>query len=112
MEPLPRLSFDAALGQQIIALHRWAVDEGLRGVAADRLFEGLCNRLVAAGVPLARAFAGGRTLHPQWAGYAYFWYRDSGAVAPEQRERGEAYEQEIADSAFAFLIEQAPAAAA
>jgi len=112
MEPLPPLSFDAALGRQIIALHRWALDEGLRGVAADRLFEGLCNRLVAAGVPLARAFAGGRTLHPQWAGYAYLWHRDSGAVAPEQRERGEAYEQEIADSAFAFLIEQAPAAAA
>ena len=82
MEPLPPLSFDAALGRQIIALHRWAVDEGLRGVAADRLFEGLCNRLVAAGVPLARAFAGGRTLHPQWAGYAYLWHRDSGAVHP------------------------------
>jgi adenylate cyclase len=106
----PPLSFDAALGQQIIALHRWAVDEGLRGTAADRLFEGFCNRLVAAGVPLARAFAGGRTLHPQWAGYAYFWYRDSGAVAPEQRQRGEAYEQEVAESPFVFLIEQAFAA--
>jgi adenylate cyclase len=112
MEPLPPLSFDAALGRQIIALHRWAVDEGLRGVAADRLFEGFCNRLVAAGVPLARAFAGGRTLHPQWAGYAYIWHRDSGIVDPEQRERGEAYEQEIADSPFAVLIEQVPLAAA
>ena len=112
LEPLPPLSFDAALGRRIVALYRWAVDEGLRGVAADRLFEGFCNRLVAAGVPLARAFAGGRTLHPQWAGYAYIWHRDSGAVAPEQRERGDAYEQEIADSAFAFLIEQVPIAAA
>ena len=112
LEPLPPLSFDAALGRQIIALHRWAVDEGLRGVAADRLFEGFCNRLVAAGVPLARAFAGGRTLHPQWAGYAYIWHRDSGVVSPEQRERGEAYEQEVADSPFAVLMEQVPHAAA
>ena len=112
LEPLPPLSFDAALGRQIIGLHRWAVDEGLRGLAADRLFEGFCNRLVAAGVPLARAFAGGRTLHPQWAGYAYIWHRDSGAVEPEQRARGEAYEQEVADSPFAVLMEQVPLAAA
>jgi len=112
MEPLPPLSFDAALERQIIALQRRAVGEGLRGVAAERLFEGFYNRLVAAGVPLTRAFAGGRTLHPQWAGYAYFWHRDSGAAAPEHRERGEAYEQEIADSPFLFLIEQVPAAAA
>jgi adenylate cyclase len=112
LEPLPLLSFDDALGRRIIALHRWAVDEGLRGLAADRLFEGFCNRLVAAGVPLARAFAGGRTLHPQWAGYAYIWHRDSGVVEPEQRERGEAYEQEVADSPFAVLMEQVPLAAA
>ena len=110
MEPLPPLSFDAALGRQIIALHRWAVDEGLRGAPADWLFEAFCQRLADAGVPVTRAFAGVRTLHPQWAGYTYAWHRDGGAVAPEQRERGEAYEQAIADSPFAFLIEQAPAA--
>src|SRR5204862_872628 len=95
MEPLPPLSFDEALGRRIIALYRWAVDQGLRGSPADRLFEGFCERLAAAGVPLTRAFAGMRTLHPQWAGYAYTWLRDRGAVEPAQIERGEAYEQDV-----------------
>src|SRR5438270_13353816 len=107
MEPLPPLSFDAALGRRIIALYRWAVDQGLRGTPADRLFEGFCERLAAAGVPLTRAFAGMRTLHPQWAGYAYTWLRDRGAVEPAQIERGEAYEQDVSSGPFGLLIEQA-----
>jgi len=112
MEPLPPLSFDEALGRRIIALYRWAVDQGLRGTPADRLFEGFCERLSAAGVPLTRAFAGMRTLHPQWAGYAYTWLRDRGAVEPAQIERGEAYEQDVSSGPFGLLIEQAPRAAA
>ena len=69
MPPFP-LSFDAPLGQKIIELHVWAVGEGLRGAEAAQLFDGFCQRLVDAGVPLWRAFAGMRTLHPQWAGTA------------------------------------------
>ena len=45
-------SFDAPLGRKIIELHIWAVREGLRGTDAAALFEGLCRRLVDAGVPL------------------------------------------------------------
>jgi adenylate cyclase len=111
MPPLP-LSFDGPLGQKIIELHVWAVGEGLRGAEAAALFDGLCQRLVGAGVPLWRAFAGGRTLHPQWAGYAYVWQRDRDAVEPAQRERGEAYEQEVHDSPFASLMRERNAAEA
>ena len=63
--PLRPISYDGALGRQIIELHIWAVGQGLRGIAAAELFEGLCERLVMAGVPLWRAFAGMRTLHPR-----------------------------------------------
>jgi len=105
-------SFDDTLGRQIIALYRWAVDQGLRGAPADRLFEGFCRRLVEADVPLTRAFAGGRTLHPQWAGYTYLWWRDADTIEPAQPERGGTYERDIAESPFPFLIEQATAAAA
>src|SRR5258705_1089462 len=62
MPPLP-LSFDGPLGQKIIELHVWAVGEGLRGVDASLVFDGLCRRLVGAGVPLWRAFAGMKTLN-------------------------------------------------
>jgi len=57
---MPSLSqdFDGRLGKKIIELHVWAVGEGLRGADASQLFDGLCQRLVGAGVPLWRAFAG------------------------------------------------------
>jgi adenylate cyclase len=79
--PLPGpASYDGALGRKIIDLHIWAVQQGLRGASTDVLFDGLCERLVVAGVPLWRGFAGMRTLHPQWAGYGYTWRRDLNAI--------------------------------
>ncbi len=69
-EPRP-ISFDAPLGQRIIELHVWAVRQGLLGTAAAELFDGFCQRLALAGVPLWRASAAMRTLHPQWGGYSY-----------------------------------------
>jgi adenylate cyclase len=83
-------SFDSGLGQQIIALNIWATRQGLLGAAADALFGELCQGLVEAGVALSRAFAGMRTLHPQWGGYGYTWRRDLG-VEPTQFERGSIY---------------------
>jgi len=111
MPSLP-LSFDGPLGQKIIEMHVWAVGEGLRGADAAALFDGLCRRLVGAGVPLWRAFAGMRTLHPQWAGYGYMWWRDLNAIQPRQFERGDQYEQFILDSPLGHLIRLAEARAA
>ena len=77
------ISYDGALGRQIIELHVWAVRQGLRGIAAAELFEGLLSSaLVMAGVPLWRASAAMRTLHPQWGGYSYLWRRDLNAIEP------------------------------
>ena len=75
-------SFDGALGRNIIDLHVWAVRQGLRGLPSEELFDGFCQRLVGAGVPLWRGFAGTRTLHPQWAGYSYTWRREINAIGP------------------------------
>ena len=109
-EPRP-ISYDAPLGRQIVELHIWAVREGLRGTSAAALFEGLCRRLVRAGLPLWRAFAGMRTLHPQWGGYAYTWWRNLDAIEPAQFERGDAYEQDILNSPIGYLVRQAEASA-
>lgn len=105
-EPRP-VSFDAPLGRQIIELHVWAVRQGLLGTAAAELFDGFCQRLVTAGVPLWRGFAGMRTLHPQWAGYTYTWRRDLNAIQPAQFERSDEYEQEVLNSPFNYLNHQA-----
>ena len=104
--PLHLQSYDGALGRQIIDLHVWAVDQGLHGAAADALWDGFCQRLVIAGVPLWRAQAGMRTLHPQWGGYTYTWRRDLNAIEPGQFERGEIYEQDVLSSPFAYLERQ------
>src|SRR5215467_10478534 len=97
LPPLPQ-SFDDPLGRKIIELHVWSVGEGLRGTEAAPLFDGLCQRLVIAGVPLWRGFAGMRTLHPQWGGYGYIWSRQLNAIQPRQFERGDVYEQNILNS--------------
>jgi adenylate cyclase len=99
------LSFDAPLGRKIIELHIWAVGEGLRGADAASLFDRFCQRLVDAGVPLWRAFAGTRTLHPQWGGYGYWWWRQQNAAAePLQFERGHRYEETVINSPIGHLI--------
>jgi adenylate cyclase len=103
-------SYDGALGRKIIDLHIWAVQQGLRGAPTDVLFDGFCGRLVAAGVPLWRGFAGMRTLHPQWAGYGYTWRRDLNAIEPALFERGEEYEQDMLSSPFAQMMRDAAVA--
>src|ERR1700757_5371478 len=107
--PLPPLSFDEPLGRKIIELHVWAVGEGLRGTEAAPLFDGLCQRLVGAGVPLWRAFAGMRTLHPQWGGYGYTWRRQLNTLEPRQFVRGDEYEGGILNSPIGYLIRQGEA---
>src|SRR5262249_27712780 len=95
-------SFDTTLGQRIIELNIWAMRQGLGGAATGALFGELCDSLAAAEVPLSRAFAGRRTLHPQLAGYGYTWRRGLG-VEPAQFEHGSIYETLLADSPFAAL---------
>ncbi len=108
-EPVPRppsrpASFDSALGQKIIELNVWAVRQGLRGASAELLLAGFCRRLADAGVPLWRAFAGLRTLHPQWDTYGYTWQREANVVEPAQFERGAENDKVVANSPFGRLI--------
>jgi hypothetical protein len=48
-----------------------------------------------------------RTLHPQWAGYTYTWWRDHDVVQPERRERGKTYDQDLRDSPYWHLRDAA-----
>src|SRR5271170_1153237 len=102
-EPRP-ISFDGALGRQVIELHVWAVRQGLLGTAAAELFDGFCQRLVLAGLPLWRAYAAMRTLHPQWGGYGYTWQRELNAIEPAQYGRGDG--PNWLTSPFAYLLGQ------
>jgi adenylate cyclase len=102
----PPVSFDGPLGRQIVDLHTWVVREGINGAAAAALFDGLCQRLVTAGVPLWRGFVGMPTLHPQLGGYSYTWRRDLSAIEPAQFGRGDEYDEILQNSPFGHLIRQ------
>jgi adenylate cyclase len=104
--PLHVLNLDPALGRKVIDLHIWSVRQGLRGSAVDALFDGFCQRLVVAGIPLWRAFAGMQTLHPQWGGYSFIWRRDLNAIEPHRFERGGPPSADWLDSPFKHLIDQ------
>jgi len=99
-----RATYDDALGRNIIAIHRWAVDQGLRGAGTVAVFEELCRQLVEAGVPLWRGFTGVQTLHPQWGGYSLTWQRGQDHVVPERRARGVQYDRDLQESPFALLM--------
>jgi adenylate cyclase len=102
-------SFDTVLGRRIIEFNRWAVREGLRGTSPQELFDGMCQRLVADGVPLWRGFVTTRTLHPQWSGYGFEWRRDLNAINPLQWEHGSDATPEFQRSTFFHLIRRAEA---
>ncbi len=105
-----RQTFDDALGRRIIDLHVWAVEAGLSGTGAEALFDGFCQRLVAIGVPLWRAFAGTPTLHPQWSGYSYTWRRELNAIHPGSWDRIEGLAATLRDSPFEHLLSEPPGA--
>ena len=66
----------------------WVLTHGrttLRGLA---LFDELCWRVVGQGLPLWRATFSTPTLHPQFLGYNYRWWRDRGIAEEYQVLRG------------------------
>src|SRR5262249_61964792 len=55
---------DLSLRPNLVPLHAWLIEAGTSDVAAERLFDGFCTRLSAAGVPIARGFLSIAGLHP------------------------------------------------
>jgi len=55
----------------------WTTEAGLLGLAENELLRGFCERIIALGIPLARATLGIDTLHPDLAARIFYWHRDS-----------------------------------
>ena len=56
----------------------WLMSSALGEIGVDSIFEGCCQRLHAAGIPLARALTAFRTLHPLFASVHLVWKRNQG----------------------------------
>ena len=54
----------------------WITEAGLSGLAESAILTGVCERLLAYGVPLARANVVIDTLHPVYQGRAFTWKRE------------------------------------
>ena len=65
------------------AVAAWLADHGGARVDPAVLIAGLCERLLAAGVPLWRVSYGYPTLHPRLCGSQFDWRRDATCVADE-----------------------------
>jgi adenylate cyclase len=61
---------------EIVKLASWLAKAGLEGRTETVLVEGFCQRVAAAGLPLARAIVFIDTLHPIHEGRAFRWERE------------------------------------
>ena len=59
----------------------WLMSSALGEVGVDSIFEGCCQRLHAAGVPLVRALTAFRTLHPLFASVTLVWKLNQGVAS-------------------------------
>lgn len=64
-------------------LRNRVVSEGLAGTKSESVFESFSERLVAAGLPINRAYSAMRLLHPLYSGFGLIWQRDEAGIKEE-----------------------------
>lgn len=84
---------------------QWLLRAGLEGMSRDGLLEGYCDRLVAAGVPLARLHLAQRTLHPEYGSLGFSWHRGKG-ILREQYGHANRPNERYARSTFYFMLKE------
>lgn len=62
------------------SLEDWLLDHALRTVELDALVDGLCRRVLAAGIPIRRCSVAWSILHPLFDAESVIWQRDGGPV--------------------------------
>ncbi|MGH6898681.1 MAG: adenylate/guanylate cyclase domain-containing protein [Geminicoccaceae bacterium] len=87
----------------------WLIGEARRLPNGRSLLRALCERLVAAGLPLARASFHIRILHPQLFGMGYYWQRGSEEIRVFRAEHGIQQTQLYRRSPMRVLFEGAGA---
>ena len=67
----------------LLGMMEWLADATIRGASLEDLLSGVCRRLVAAQVPLARTHVSASTLHPVIGAEGVTWTPAKGAVRAE-----------------------------
>jgi len=82
----------------------WLVQQSLRGTDEGDLLQGVCDALVAHGMPLARVMVGSGLLHPTIDSRVHLWRRGD-RVAGEDFIRNATDAEEWEKSPFRYLVE-------
>lgn len=69
------------------AITMWLIEQSLAGNSEAEIVGGFCERLVRAGMPLARAIVLVDTLHPIYEGHAFRWNRGRSQAEVIEYER-------------------------
>src|SRR5918995_2376204 len=68
---------------------QWLNQQALNDTSLEAIARGTCERLAAAGLPLARAYMSFSMLHPLYRAVGYLWVRGKGlSVAKHRHVRG------------------------
>ncbi|HLJ20926.1 MAG TPA: adenylate/guanylate cyclase domain-containing protein, partial [Stellaceae bacterium] len=84
----------------------WILGEGRTTLRGPALFDELCWRMIGKGVPLWRTTFSTPTLHPQFLGYSYRWWRDRGITEEYQVRRGIIESQDYRESPIRVVMER------
>jgi adenylate cyclase len=84
----------------------WLVKEGLRGATQTALLQGFCERLFAAGIPLQRAHAAQRALHPLFGAVGFDWHREDGRATREDYARVSELRERWLTSPFYYMLQE------
>jgi adenylate cyclase len=79
-------------------LSAWLTEAALAGKSETELLDGLCQRALEAGLPIARAVIIIDTLHPVYEGRAFYWRREAGQAQTELLEYGPSSEGKVAEN--------------
>jgi adenylate cyclase len=96
-------------GLRAASISTWLSEHGGVRVDPQTLMLELCERLVAAGMPLSRASYGAPTLHPQVWGSQFIWRRDGEAVSEFPHRHDAARSSTYRDSPVRVLHQGAAA---
>lgn len=72
----------------------WLMSQALGDCEIREIFAGCCQRLVAAGIPVSRAFLSYRTLHPLYASVFLIWERGAADVRVREMLHERAFSSE------------------
>jgi adenylate cyclase len=89
----------------MIELVNWILEEGLASDDLGAILEGLCERLVAFGIPLCRATVHTPTIDPTAAVVIFQWWRDKG-LSGEAMTRDDAFGAAFQRSPIRHLLER------